>query len=155
MFKTDPHQGLETVFGLQDSYFFQSGRFRSWTTWKIPILNLNNMRVFYHWRMASLAWRASCSVISSHVFGSGPKPGCSDSARAGIIESHNFLSYVLSWWNCKTHVIPRTLNGFWKVYRWRSFVKGYAKFGERATQRLGKTVLQNCSDFSIPLGAHA
>ena len=37
-------------------------------------------------------------------------------------------------------------NGFWKVYRWRSLVEGWAEFGERATHRIGKTVLHTCSD---------
>ena len=49
----------------------------------------------------------------------------------------------------KTRVIPRTFNGFWKVYRWRSLVEGYAKFGERATH-LGKTVLHTSSDLFKP-----
>ena len=46
----------------------------------------------------------------------------------------------------KTRVIPRTFNGFQKVYFCCSLVEGKAKFGERATHRLGKTVLHTCSD---------
>ena len=41
----------------------------------------------------------------------------------------------------RSRVISRTFKGFWKVYEWDSFVEGQAKFGERATHRLGKTVL--------------
>ena len=35
--------------------------------------------------------KKSCS---SHLFGGGPKLGCSDSVRDGIIESHNFFCLV-------------------------------------------------------------
>ena len=50
----------------------------------------------------------------------------------------------------KTRVIPRTLNGFQKVYLWCSLVEEQAKFGERATHCLGKTVLHTCSDLFKP-----
>ena len=38
----------------------------------------------------------------------------------------------------KTRVIPPTLMAYKKLYFWCSLVEGKAKFGERATQRLGK-----------------
>ena len=50
----------------------------------------------------------------------------------------------------KTRVIPRTFNGFQKVYFWCSLLEGKAKFGEHATHHLGKTVLHTCSDLFIP-----
>ena len=65
-----------------------------------------------------------------------------------------FRSYVLSCWNCRTRVIPRTFKGFWKVYWWRSFVEGWAKFGQRVAHGLRKqyfTPVLTCSNLSKPL----
>ena len=51
-------------------------------------------------------------------FWGGPKSGCSDGLRAGTIESHNFfvLSPTLVKFHIRTHLIPRTFKGFWKVF---------------------------------------
>ena len=46
----------------------------------------------------------------------------------------------------RTRVIPRTFKDFWKVYYLCSFCEGQAKFGQRASHPLGKTVLHICSD---------
>ena len=51
----------------------------------------------------------------------------------------------------KTHGIPRMFKGFWKVCQWRSFVEGWAKFGQHAAHSLGKTVLHTCSDLFKPV----
>ena len=46
----------------------------------------------------------------------------------------------------KIRGIPRTFKGFWKVYWWRNFVEGSAKFRQRAAHGLRKTVLHTCSE---------
>ena len=49
--------------------------------------------------------------VAVHTFfGGGPKPGCSDSVRAGIIESHNF--FVLRPILVKFHIRTRLIESF-------------------------------------------
>ena len=48
-------------------------------------------------------------------FGGVPKPGCSDSVRAGIIESHNF--FVLGPTLVKFHIRTRLSKSFPTIYR--------------------------------------
>ena len=51
-------------------------------------------------------------------FWGGPKLGCSDSVRPGIIESHNF--FVLRPILVKLHILTRLMESFAMVYEsWR------------------------------------
>ena len=53
--------------------------------------------------------------FSSHLFGGGPKPGCSDGLRAGIIESHKF--FVLGPILAKFHIRTRLIESFLTTFR--------------------------------------
>ena len=74
--------------------------------------------------------KKSCS---SHLFGVVPSRNAQTAFVPELSKDITFLSYILSWWNCKTRVIPRTFNGFQKVYFWCSLLEVKAKFGECAT----------------------
>ena len=56
--------------------------------------------------------KESCS---SHLFGGRPKPGFSDSVRAGIIESHNFFVVrpILVRFHIRTRLIESFPTIFW------------------------------------------
>ena len=60
----------------------------------------------------SIPAKKSCS---SHLFGCGPKPGCSDGLRTGIIESHNFfiLCRILVKLHIRTGLIESFPMTFW------------------------------------------
>ena len=56
--------------------------------------------------------KKSCS---SHLFGGGPKPGCSDGLRTRTIESHNF--FVLSPILVKFHIQTRLIESFRTMFQ--------------------------------------
>ena len=63
-------------------------------------------------------WIAAKKSCSSHLFGGGPKPGCSDVLRSGTIESHNFfvLGPILVKFHIRTHLIdsfPTMFRTWW------------------------------------------
>ena len=59
-------------------------------------------------RMA--CWIPAKKSCSSHLFGGGPKPVCSDGLRAGTIESHNF--FALGPILVKFHIQTRLIESF-------------------------------------------
>ena len=71
--------------------------------------------IFKHPRWRAFKRRTACLIpgkksCSSHLFGGGPKPGCSDRLRVGIIKSHNF--FVLGPIMVKFHVRTRLIESF-------------------------------------------
>ena len=71
--------------------------------------------------------------------------------KCQFLHFRRLLFSSLTSYPSKTHGISRTFKGFRKVYEWRSFVEGYAKFGQRAAHGLRKTVLHICSDLFKPV----
>ena len=71
-------------------------------------------RAFKRRTASRIPAKKSCS---SHLFGGGPKPGCSDRLRVGIIESHNFfvLRSILVKYHIRTRLIqsPPTMFRTW------------------------------------------
>ena len=65
------------------------------------------LRAFYGRTACLIPAKKSCS---SHLFWGGPKPGCSDRLRVGIIESHNF--FVLGRIVVKFHIRTRLIESF-------------------------------------------
>ena len=76
------------------------------------IYKLQKLTAFERRTVCRIAAMKSCI---SHLFGGGPKPNCSDSFRAGIIESHNF--FVLGPILVKFHIRTRLIESFPTIFR--------------------------------------
>ena len=71
-------------------------------------------------------WNYGEEKLQFTPFWGGPKPGCSDSVRAGIIESHNF--FVLRSILVKLHIQTRLIESFPTTFRTWCSAEGKLNF---------------------------
>ena len=94
--------------------------------WK-SIFKRPRWKAFLRCMACRIPAKKSCS---SHLFSSGPKLFCSDSVRAGIIESHNFFVLVPTLVKFHIRVGPAVFRGRLRAFgKCTNGVAVWAKFG--------------------------